>query len=256
LSGNPVFDPARAEIDPKEAPNMRSGPIHISSLILLLLLSVLTVAHSSTQADETALPKPATDGSVSVEKALATRMTSRSYSADPLTLAAVGQILWAGNGNIPVDAVSAATKKVIPSARKTYPVELYLVCGEETVKGLPAGVYHYDGERHSLRKMTEGDRRKPVSSACKGQSWIAKAPVSVVVGAVFARAEATSGPGRGINFGVLEAGYANQNILLQARALGFETNTVGGVRDEDLSRALGLPPDVRPIVLVTVGKKP
>jgi nitroreductase len=53
----------------------------------------------------------------------------------------------------------------------------------------------------------------------------------------------------------MEAGNANQNILLQARALGFETNTVGGIRDAELSKALNLTEDVRPIVLVTVGKK-
>jgi nitroreductase len=54
----------------------------------------------------------------------------------------------------------------------------------------------------------------------------------------------------------MEAGNANQNLLIQARALGFETNTVGGIKDEELSKALELPSDVRPIVLVTVGKKP
>ena len=96
------------------------------------------------------------------------------------------QILWAGNGNIPTDAVSAATKKVIPSARKTYPIELYLVCGEGTVEKLPAGVYHYDADRHALQRIVDGDRRKPMSSACKGQSWIASAPVSVIVGSVLA----------------------------------------------------------------------
>ena len=95
-----------------------------------------------------------------------------------------------------------------------------------------------------------------MSTACKGQSWIAQAPVSLIIGSVFQRAKATSGPERGINFGIMEAGNANQNILLQSRALGFETNTVGGIRDAELSSALKLPPDVRPIVLVTVGKKP
>jgi SagB-type dehydrogenase family enzyme len=214
------------------------------------------LACSVGYADGITLPRPTLDGSVSVEKAIATRTTARAYSPDPLTIANVGQILWAGNGNIPADAISGATKKVIPSARKTYPIELYLVCGEGTVKDLPAGVYHYDAEHHALQKILDGDRRKPMSEACKGQSWIAKAPVSVIVGSVFARAEATSGPERGINFGVMEAGNANQNLLIQARALGFETNTVGGIKDEELSKALELPSDVRPIVLVTVGKKP
>jgi SagB-type dehydrogenase family enzyme len=234
---------------------MQSSSIHKLALMFLAFTMALGWVSRQACADETALPKPSQDGKVSVEKALVTRTTARSYSAAPLTLAQVGQILWAGNGNIPIDAVSAATKKVIPSARKTYPIELYLVCGEGTVEKLPAGVYHYHADHHALQRIVEGDQRKPMSSACKGQSWIAKAPVSVLVGAVYKRAEATSGPERGINFGVMEAGNANQNILLQATALGFETNTVGGIRDADLSKALKLPEDVRPIVLITVGKR-
>jgi SagB-type dehydrogenase family enzyme len=234
---------------------MQNSPSRTLVFVFLALTIVLGWAFDQAGADETALPRPALDGSISLEKALATRTTARSYSPAPLTLAQVAQVLWAGTGNIPTDAISAATKKVIPSARKTFPIELYLVCGEGTVEKLPAGVYHYDADRHALKRIADGDQRKPVSSACKGQSWIAQAPVSVIVGAVFKRAEATSGPERGINFGVMEAGNANQNILLQARALGFDTNTVGGIRDADLSKALKLPEDVRPIVLVTVGKK-
>ena len=234
---------------------MQSRSIRMLVFMFLTLTMVLEWSFHQACADETALPRPSLDGSVSLEKALATRATARSYSSAPLTLAQVAQVLWAGNGNIPTDAVSAATKKVIPSTRKTYPIELYLVCGEGTVEKLPAGVYHYDADRHALQRIADGDQRKPMSAACKGQSWIAPAPVSVIVGSVLKRAEATSGPERGINFGVMEVGNANQNILLQALALGFETNTVGGIRDAELSEALKLPEDVRPIVLVTVGKK-
>jgi SagB-type dehydrogenase family enzyme len=224
------------------------------SALFVVGLAVMVICSYS-HADETPLPRPVLDGSISVEKALATRTTARSYSSAPLTLAQVAQLLWSGNGNIPSDAVSSATLKVIPSARKTYPIELYLVCGEGTVQQLPAGVYHYDAEHHVIQKIMDGDQRKPMSSACKGQSWIAQAPISVVIGSVFKRAEETSGPERGINFGVMEVGNANQNILLQARALGLETNTVGGIRDADISSAIKLPADVRPVVLVTVGKK-
>lgn len=234
---------------------MHSWLIRILVFMLLSLPVFLAQTLDRACAEETALPRPVLDGKMSLEKALATRSTARSYSPTPLTLAQVSQILWSGNGNMATDAVSAATKKVIPSARKTYPVELYLVCGEGTVEQLKAGVYHYDADHHALARIAEGDQRKPMSSACNGQSWIAQAPVSVIVGSVFQRAEATSGPERGINFGILEAGYANENILLQAHVLGFETNTVGGIRDAELSKALKLPQDVRPVVLVTVGKK-
>ena len=226
---------------------------HCSLRIMLAL--ALSLLCTITQADEIILPRPTLDGNVSVEKALATRTTARSYSSAPLTLAQVAQLLWSGNGMIPADAISSATPRVIPSARKTYPIELYLVCGDGTAQQLPAGVYHYNAERHALEKIMDGDQRKPMAKACKGQSWVAEAPVSVVIGSVFQRAEATSGPERGINFGVMEAGNANQNILLQARALGLETNTVGGIRDAELSSALKLPSDVKPVVLVTVGKK-
>lgn len=227
----------------------------IPTLVIFIVLLTIASAFSAATADDIPLPKPSLDGKVSLEQAMATRATARGYSATPLTLSAVAQILWAGNGNIPADAVSAATKKVIPSARKTYPIELYLVCGDGTVQGLPAGVYHYDAERHALQRIVDGDRRRPMSAACNGQSWMVQAPVSVVVGTIFERAAATSGSKRGINFGVMEAGNANQNILLQAQALGFNTNTVGGLQDAELSAALKLPAEVRPVVVVTVGKK-
>jgi SagB-type dehydrogenase family enzyme len=233
---------------------MRISPSSPSFIIIMFVLA-LTLPGTISCAAEINLPAPSLDGNVSVEKALATRITARSYSSAPLTLAQVSQLLWSGNGMIPVDAVSGATLRVIPSARKTYPVELYLVCGDGTAQQLAAGVYHYRSERHALEKIMDGDPRKPMASACKGQSWIAQAPVSIIIGSAFQRAAATSGPERGVDFGVMEAGNANQNILLQARALGLASNTVGGVRDAELSSVLKLPADVKPVVLITLGKK-
>ena len=234
---------------------MRNSPSLPSIFVIIMFTLALNLPGTISRADEINLPRPILDGKVSVEKALATRVTARSYSSAPLTLAQVSQLLWSGNGIIPVDAVSSATLRVIPSARKTYPIELYLVCGDGTVQQLTAGVYHYRAERHTLEKIMDGDQRKPMASACKGQSWIAKAPVSIIIGSAFQRAEATSGPERGVNFGVLEAGNANQNILLQAQALGLASNTVGGIRDAELSSVLKLPADVKPVVLITLGKK-
>jgi SagB-type dehydrogenase family enzyme len=234
---------------------MRNRPFSTSLFIIIMLTLALSLLCTSAMADEISLPRPTLDGNISVEKALTTRTTARSYSSAPLTLAQVSQLLWSGNGMIPADAVSSATPRVIPSARKTYPIELYLVCGDGMAERLPSGVYHYSAERHALEKIMDGDQRKPMAKSCKGQSWIAEAPVSIIIGSVFQRAEATSGPERGINFGVMEAGNANQNMLLQARSLGLETNTVGGIRDAELSSALKLPTDVKAVVLVTVGKK-
>lgn len=203
---------------------------------------------------EIALPTPVFDGKMSLEKALVTRRTARSYKDESLTKAQVTQLLWAANGNLAFEGISAATKKVIPSARKTYPVEVFLVAGANKVQDLPAGVYHYNADKHSLEPLLKGDVRPALAKATTGHAWVKQVPVSVVVGAVFQRSEATSASKRGINFAVLEAGYANQNLLLQATALGFNTNTVGGLNDSEVSAALKLPAEVRPIVIVTVGK--
>ena len=68
---------------------MQNSRIRKLVLMFLTLTIVLGWAIDQACADETALPRPALDGSISVEKALATRTTARSYSPAPLTLAQV-----------------------------------------------------------------------------------------------------------------------------------------------------------------------
>ncbi len=229
--------------------------IHIALWAILHLIAWLAAPLLCVSApNDIVLPAPGIDGKLSLEKAMVARKTARSYEGAPLTKAAVAQLLWAANGNLGFDGISAATRKVIPSARGTYPVEVFLVAGENKVKELPAGVYHYNADKHALELLVQGDLRPALAKASSGQKWMEQAPVSVVIGAVFERSAATSASKRGINFAQLEAGYANQNLLLQATALGLNTNTVGALDDAALSAALKLPAGVRPIVVVTVGK--
>ena len=59
---------------------MQNSPIRTLVFMFLTLTMALGWASCQACADETALPRPSLDGSVSVEKALATRTTARSYS--------------------------------------------------------------------------------------------------------------------------------------------------------------------------------
>ncbi len=222
----------------------------LCSLLILCLTPLLCFADTTT----IPLPEPALKGTMSLEEAIATRKTSRKYADTPLTLNQVGQLLWSAYGNLPTDGVSGATKKTVPSAKKTYPLEIYLVAGENGVKELPAGIYHYDPDKSAVELITPGDQRRPIAQACNGQSWMTTAPVFIVIGAVMERGASTSGPKRGVDFISMEAGYANQNVLLQARALNLSTNTVGGIKDQPLAEALKIDPIVRSLILVTVGK--
>jgi SagB-type dehydrogenase family enzyme len=202
---------------------------------------------------EIKLPMPAFSGKVSVEAAVVAKKTVRNFAGTPLSLAEVSQILWAANGNLPADAVTAATTKVLPSAGGLYPLEIVLVSGKNTVTGLPEGIYLYKPQTHSLATLASGDYRTQLSHACLSQMWLARAPIIVVISAAFARTTAKYG-NRGYQYVFMEAGASDQNIYLQAESLGLHSGTVGAFHDGQVSTVLKLPKDVTPLLVVAVGK--
>jgi SagB-type dehydrogenase family enzyme len=223
-------------------------------LVLVTSLTFMVAAVAWTGDARIQLPAPSLDGEVAVETAIATWKTSRQYADAPLTMAHVGQLLWAANGKIPTDAVSGATGRVIPSAWKVYPLEIFLVTGEKTVEKLRAGVYRYDPDQHSLETLAKGDKRGGLSDAALGQKWMAKVPVAVIISVDFDKTTGKTTPEQRADWGRLEAGMAGQNMLLQARALGLKTNTPALFKASELAGALSMPEKFRPVLIVTAGK--
>lgn len=199
------------------------------------------------------LPLPQFKGKMSVEAAMFAKKSVRSFNAAPLTLAEVSQMLWAANGSLPADAITGATAKVIPSAGGLYPLEVFLVAGKETVKGLDEGIYQYVPQTNSLKPLAKGDNRNLLAYASLSQMWIARAPVSIVIGGVFDRTTSKYG-GRGLQYVFMEAGCSTQNVYLQAEALGLQVGTVGAFDDKKVGSVLKLPSTVTPILIVAVGK--
>ena len=76
-------------------------------------------------ASDVRLPKPRHDGEVSLEHALTTRRSIREFARGALTLAEVGQLLWAAQG-----VNHLAGLRTAPSAGALYPPEVYLAAGE------------------------------------------------------------------------------------------------------------------------------
>ncbi len=231
----------------------RSWSILIKSVLVTSFALMATAVVWAGDAD-IQLPGPSLDGTVAVEKAISTWKTARQYADAPLTMAQVGQMLWAANGKIPTDAVSGATGRVIPSAWKVYPLEIFLVTGEKTVEKLGAGVYRYDPDRHSLETLVKGDMRGGLSDAAFGQKWMATVPVAVIIGVDFDKTTGKTTAEQRTEWGRLEAGMAGQNILLQARALGLKTNTPALFKASELAGALSLPGKFKPVLIVTAGK--
>lgn len=201
---------------------------------------------------EIKLPKPGFTGVMSVEAAMVAKKSVRNFSSTPLTLSQISQLLWSANGNVPYDAVSGATTKVIPSAGGLYPLEIFLLSGKDTVTELPAGVHQYKPATNSLETISSGDSRASLGQAALGQMWLARAPAIIVIAAAFGRTTSKYG-NRGIQYVFMEAGNSNQNLYLQAAALGLRAGTVGAFDDGPVAEAIKLPKGISPLLIVAVG---
>ena len=126
------------------------------------------------------LPPPTLKGKTSVEEAISKRRSVRNFRAQPLSLPQISQILGSAQG-------ISGSGRTIPSAGATYPLEIFIVAGEQTVENLKAGIYHYEVASHSLSLHQNGDLRQKLAEAALGESFIATCPVDIVVCALFPR---------------------------------------------------------------------
>jgi SagB-type dehydrogenase family enzyme len=196
------------------------------------------------------LPKPSFDGKVSVEKAIKDRRTIRNFKDRILFLAHLSQLLWAAQGITD----TAESKRAAPSGGALYPLDIYIVIGENGVEKIDAGVYHYLPKEHSISLISKGDRRKEISLASLSQMWMAKAPIIFIITAEYKRITGKYGE-RGIRYALIEVGYVGQNLFLQAEGLGLGAGIVGAFNDLEVSRVVGLPPKHEPLLLMPVGYK-
>lgn len=194
------------------------------------------------------LPHPTQRGAVSVEQAIKQRRTKRSFTARALTLNQLSQLVWSASGITEENGY----KRAAPSAGALYPMDLYVVVGQDCVPPIEAGVYHYEPDTHRLSGVLKGDRRSSVARASLSQMWMAKAPLTMVITAEYRRATVKYGK-RGIKYALIEAGHIGQNIFLQAQSLNLEAGIVGAFQDAALIDAINLPPAHEPILLMPVG---
>ena len=213
------------------------------SILLVMLMGTMarigsaqpaTSDSNAAQASEISLPAPSLTGKVSVEEALAKRRSVRSFTQQDLTLEQLGQLAWAAQG-----ITDERGHRTAPSAIAVYPLELYLVKSD--------GVFRYVPEGHKLAKLSGSDVR---AELC-GQASVREAPLDfVIVGDSTKTARFGAHAER---FMSIEAGHVAQNIHLEAVALGLGSVSVGGYKDEDVTKALGLTPQQIPVYIIPVG---
>jgi len=191
------------------------------------------------------LPAPSFDGKISVEKAIKSRRSIRSYKQDSLTLAQISQLLWAAQGITSNDGFRTA-----PSAGATYPLEIYLVVGKVT--DLTSGIYKYLNKDHVIIKIGDGDKRAELSDAALSQEWIKEAPIAIVVCGIYERTSKKYGDNAS-KFVHMEVGCVAQNLYLQATALGLGTTFVGTIDAEKIASVLHLDKNEHALCILPVG---
>lgn len=194
------------------------------------------------------LPDPQLEGEVSLERAIRMRRTIRSFDGRTLDLHQVSQLLWSAQGI----TGSRGFKRAAPSAGALYPMDVYAVAGAGCVKGLDPGVYHYAPGDHSISLGRQKDVRGEVAEASLSQTWMAQAPLNLVITAEYSRITGKYGQ-RGIRYAMIEAGHIGQDIFLQAQALGLAAGIVGAFDDGKLIRALGIKETHEPLLVMPVG---
>jgi SagB-type dehydrogenase family enzyme len=203
------------------------------------------------------LPPPQLKGNVSLEETILRRRAVRRYRREPLDLSQLSQILWSAQGITDTREFRAA-----PSAGATYPLEIFVFVGKQGViaseakhspEELPAGIYHYEADSHSLSLHKPADSRPDLARATLDQEFIIDAPVDIVICALYHRTSYRYGR-RGERYVHIEVGHVGENIHLQTVALGLATVEVGAFHDEEVRKVLGVEEQIKPLYIMPLGK--
>jgi SagB-type dehydrogenase family enzyme len=164
---------------------------------------------------------------------LQSRHSVRDY-APGLTLAELGQVLWAADGA--TAAAPGIVLRTAPSAGGLYPIETYVAAHD--VSGLKPGIWRYDVFGHALFQVRAGDQRPAVARAALDQQIAHDAAAVLLWSAVFERTTWKYRQ-RGYRYLYMEAGHIAQNVALAAVALGLATCQIAAIYDDEANALVG-----------------
>jgi len=212
------------------------------STLAFLVFSLVPVCFPA-EPTPISLPSPNKAGAVSLEAVLAARRSIRSYTTQSLSLAEVGQLLWAAQG-----VTSPDGKRTAPSAMHRYPLEIALVA--QNVDGLPGGAYRYVPATHSLQLLVAARTGAALLAGSTSQPQVGSAPAVFVITAVYERMGSGA---RNRTWTDYEAGLASENLLLEAVALKLGAVVTGGIDPASVREAAKLTGGEQVIVIIPVG---
>ena len=186
-------------------------------------------------ATRVALPKPETSDGPVTAKAILSRRSTRSYTTEPMTLAALSQVLFLTTG-ISADRWGNA-RRTAPSSGALYPIETYAVI--HNVEDIERGVYHYAIREHELELVVASDMRTRVVDQAIEQEFLGECGVVLFLTQVLQRMRPKY-QDRSYRYGLLEAGHIGENGYLAAVSQGLGACGVGAFMDDQINEMLGI----------------
>ncbi len=231
----------------------------ITLIILIILLAVViayliwpkSIGTQNMAVTATVkLPEPKITGTMSVEQAINDRRSVRRYTNESLTLQDVSQLMWAAQG-----ITDNKTKfRTVPSGGHTFPLEVYILVGKNSVKGLNEGVYHYNPFNNTLEQILGNDVRPELSQAANGQPWVKEAPVDIIITGNYQKMiDKYKDEKLSTRFVDMEAGHAGQNIYLESESLNLATVALGSFKDDQVHQILNIPSNENTLYIYPVG---
>lgn len=180
---------------------------------------------------------------------LYSRRTCRQFSAKAISKQDLSSFLTAVAGMTRYYNESVLDRRVIktsPSGGARHPIELYAIV--QSVRSVPAGIYHFEVETNLLRLINKPVERAKVVKLFSGQHWVGDAPVSFILTGVLNRSMWKYDHSRAYKVLMLDAGHVGQTFHLVATALGFGVFTTAALQDKLIEKQLKID-GIREIVL-------
>ena len=200
------------------------------------------------------LPREAAPLTLSLADAIAARASVRDLRPSSLTLKQVGTLLRQAYGITRENKGNGPRSfRVVPSGGAMYPLEIFF--HSPHIKGLRAGLYHYNPVENQLRLLREGDETEKIAKAMV-QTEVARGASLIVFITAFFERSVFKYKDRGYRFVLLEAGHVAQNVNLTATALGLGCVNIGGFFDREIDAFLGLDGVTHSTVyMIAIGKQ-
>jgi SagB-type dehydrogenase family enzyme len=203
---------------------------------MILLLSAFDALAPAGEPRSVVLPKPQTDGGMSLMQALRLRRSAREFSREKMPDQMLSNLLWAAFGiNRP-----ETEGRTAPSAHNWQEIDVYVI--------IERGLFLYEAKGHLLQLVKSEDLRTQAGT----QAFVQEAPVNLIyVSDTSKMGQATQNEKE--IYAAADTGFIAENVYLYCASDGLATVVRASVDKSALSKAMQLRPEQNIVLAQSVG---